>query len=103
MSKVQESEALNKLHEALAKVLVEQVEGRAEYTDDNGETQSVSTASPAMLAVAAKFLKDNNVTCSVEEDSNLGRLEDILLEKQKKGRAVLAEVTAIDAAKAQEN
>ena len=103
MSKIDDSN-LNALHEVLAAVLVEQVEARAQFTDEDGVEHDISTASPAMLAVAAKFLKDNNITCSVEDDTNLGRLDELLSNKTKKGRATLASVSPIDeATKAQEN
>ena len=46
----------------------------------------VYSASPALLAVAAKFLKDNQITCDAKLDSNMGKLEDALANKQKHSR-----------------
>jgi len=89
---------LSGLHAALAMVIRTQVEEKACWKDEAGEDKETFTASPALLAVAAKFLKDNNISCSVEDDSNLGRLQDIIDKKQKRGRATLASVSPIEAA-----
>lgn len=89
---------LNGLHAALAMVIRTQVEDKACWEDEDGESKETFTASPALLAVAAKFLKDNNISCAVEDDSNLGRLNDLLDKKQKKGRMALASVSPIEAA-----
>jgi len=81
---------LQGLHEALAEVLATQISATDSYVDEQGELVTMSSATPALLAVAAKFLKDNQITCTVEEDHNLGALEDLLSKKQKKGRLTLA-------------
>ena len=46
----------------------------------------VKTATPALLATAARFLKDNDITCDVEQDDNMGSLREALGRKQKKSR-----------------
>jgi len=89
---------LGGLHAALAMVIRHQVEAKADWVTEDGEHQEMFTASPALLAVAAKFLKDNDITCSVDDDSNLGRLDEILSGKQKQGRLSLASVSPIEAA-----
>ena len=91
-------DALGDLHGALAMVIRNQVEAKADWINEDGEHQEMFTASPALLAVAAKFLKDNNITCSIEDDTNLGRLDEILAGKQKQGRLSLASVSPIEAA-----
>jgi hypothetical protein len=91
MSKASEDK-LGELHGAVAQVLKEVVthqeaaveydaEGNAECT---GEMQY--TASPAMMATAVKFLKDNSITCDVSQDENMNTLRDALAKKQKRSR-----------------
>jgi hypothetical protein len=46
----------------------------------------VKTATPALLATAARFLKDNDITCDMGQDENMGGLRDALSKKQKKSR-----------------
>lgn len=38
---------------------------------------------PSLLTSAAKFLKDNNISCDVGEDEDLAELEDRLKQKRK--------------------
>ncbi len=83
MSKSTEEE-LSSLHGAIARVLKTQIEEEITITDEDGNQQTIMNASPATLGVAIKFLKDNNITASVEDDSNLGELEDLLKEKRAK-------------------
>lgn len=61
---------LGTLHDALAEVLTNAV--KAEGTP------------AAVLAVAAKFLKDNNITCSPSGDNALGDLEAALRAKRER-------------------
>ena len=97
MSKASES-TLALLHAAVASVLTEQVLHTEEETTFDGEGETVGTgmmiktASPALLATAARFLKDNAITCDVEQDENMGSLRDALSRKQKKSR--LADASA---------
>ncbi len=80
MSKASESK-LAVLHSAVATVLTEQVLHEEEETifDGEGETIGtgvmVKTATPALLATAARFLKDNDITCDIEQDENLSVLK----------------------------
>ena len=39
---------------------------------------------PALLTSAAKFLKDNDITAIVEQDSNLSAIDDLLKAKRNK-------------------
>jgi transcriptional regulator with PAS, ATPase and Fis domain len=84
MSKSTEQE-LSELHGAVAKVLRRQIEEEITVTDEEGNTQLLNTASPATLGVAIKFLKDNNITASIEDDENLGELDELLKAKREKG------------------
>lgn len=97
MSKATDSE-LNKLHELLAKVFVSQL-SVTEKVEIQGELQDLYTAQPALLTAAARFLKDNHITCEVETDENLTQLQDLLASKKKRGKATLASVSPIDAAR----
>ena len=89
---------LEGLHEAVAKVLADKVSEKGTYISDDGKEVHGYIASPAMLAQAIKFLKDNHVTAEVAVDTNLGRLEEALKHKEHKGRR-LAQVSPIEAAK----
>tara|TARA_R110000787_G_scaffold79937_1_gene174396 strand:- start:1910 stop:2218 length:309 start_codon:yes stop_codon:yes gene_type:complete len=91
MTKATETK-LAALHNAVATVLVEQVLHEEEETTFDGEGETVGTgmmiktASPALLATAARFLKDNDITCDVEQDENLSGLKDLLSNKQRHSR-----------------
>lgn len=71
---------LGDLHERLTESLIEGVQERKvkDITlDDYGneiETVRVVLPAPAVLAVAAKFLKDNAITASVETDEKMAEL-----------------------------
>jgi hypothetical protein len=64
------TDAMDALHGALAKELLNRAE--------SGE------ASSADLAVAAKFLKDNNVTAVIEDNAALAALRDTLARRRAK-------------------
>ena len=83
MSKSTEQE-LSALHGAVAKVLKKQIEEEITVVDEDGNPQVVNTASPATLGVAIKFLKDNAITASVEDDENMSELDDLLKAKREK-------------------
>ena len=92
MAKVTETQLVS-LHEVVAKVIAVQMEQTEEYLDEEGNLNVAYTASPALISVATKFLKDNSITCAIEEDENLGKLEAIFANKQKKGRLALQDVS----------
>lgn len=83
MGKSTENE-LSELHGAIARVMTQQVLEEITITDEEGNVQTIMNASPALLGVAAKFLKDNNVTASIEDDENLGELAESLRQKRAK-------------------
>ena len=66
--------ALGALHEALATVIASQVKATMQEFDEEGnviEGAETYSATPALLTVAARFLKDNNITCTVEDSKRL--------------------------------
>lgn len=91
MSKATESK-LAQLHGAVADCLLEQIAATEEETifDEDGLEQKtgvmVRTVTPATMAVATKFLKDNQVTCDIEQNENMEKLSDLLSKKQKRSR-----------------
>ena len=69
--------SLGDLHTALAEALTDLVK-------DKG-------ASASHLAVAAKFLKDNNITCTPATDNALGALEAEMAKRRKGAKLNAAE------------
>lgn len=93
-------ERLSELHGAVATVLCKQVLHTEQEVsiDKDGELvptgEEVYTASPATLAAAIKFLKDNDITCDITQDENVGNLRATLAKKQKHSRLEPAAVAA---------
>lgn len=83
--------SLGNLHAVLADVLAEQV---AEYAEEDGE--KVYTATPALLTVAARFLKDNDITCGIEDSSSMSDLKEELANRKR--RSKLNNISHIDEA-----
>ena len=83
MSKAAEKE-LSELHGLVAQVLSAQIGDKITITDETGEEREIYGAAPAVIAQAVKFLKDNDITASVEEDENLSELDDLLKKKRRK-------------------
>lgn len=87
MSKASEK-LLGELHGVVAKVLTDQVAVKEEVQELDeegipyGTGEMVYSASPATIATAIKFLKDNSITCDIKVDKNMGRLQDALDKKQ---------------------
>lgn len=83
---------LSALHGAVADVLTSQITRQVEdvkYDEEGNEIPTgdmVYVASPATIAVAVKFLKDNNITADMEMNENLNSLRDTLANKQKRSR-----------------
>ena len=55
-------EALSDLHGTVARVLTKHLEDEIEIVTETGETKTISNCTPAMMAQAVKFLKDNDIT-----------------------------------------
>ncbi len=91
MSKASESK-LAALHGAVAEVLTKQITHTDKETtfNEDGEMvetgEVVHTASPATMAAAIKFLKDNSITCDIETNENMNNLRETLSKKQKHSR-----------------
>jgi len=97
MDKASEKE-LAGLHGVVAKTLREQLEATAVVMNEDGEEVAMSMATPQVLAQAIKFLKDNNITASIEQGDDMDALKEALANKPKRGRAKLSSVPAAKAA-----
>lgn len=91
MSKATESK-LATLHGKVADVLTAQLDHQVEDVEYDADGNAIPTgnmmytASPATIAVAVKFLKDNSITADMEQNENLNSLRDVLANKQKRSR-----------------
>ena len=86
-SKPASDSKLSALHEALATVIAAQVQATMQEFDEKGnviEGAESYSATPALLTVAARFLKDNNITCTIEDSKGLSTLNDELAERKKR-------------------
>ena len=83
---------LGNLHGVVATVLTTQLQQQEAVTeiDEDGcvvETDELQyTASPALIAAAMKFLKDNDITADKKVDKNMDSLANALSKKQKQSR-----------------
>lgn len=93
--KVANEKELASLHSILAKVLAAQIGQEVEeYADDDideegvvregAEPVRVYVATPALLTVAARFLKDNDITCEVDKSKGVSELKDKLAKRKKR-------------------
>jgi len=91
MSKATETK-LGELHGAVAQVLTQQILVQEEIQELDEEGMPVGTgdmqysASPATLATAIKFLKDNSITADIKVEKNMSNLADALAKKQRHSR-----------------
>lgn len=86
---------LGLIHDATAMALLAKLKG-TEITDEDGNVTGTIPPSAADIQAAAKFLKDNNITCAPSSDNKMGELTDALAEKNKRResrRASRAELT----------
>ncbi len=81
---------LGALHEAVTRALIEGVTPTV-IPGVEGEADVVLPPSAAMLAAAAKFLKDNSISCAPSEDNEMGELQRRLEEKNDRRTARKAE------------
>lgn len=83
MSKASEKQ-MDTLHGALAKTLTRMVEVRTihKVTSDGDPVEEEVEPSPAALAVAAKFLKDNSIFSTPEQNNALAELGDKLRKRR---------------------
>lgn len=88
---------LGELHKKVARQLAVQLEqadkahrllsrkGEDDWEEEVAEfLLTCSTASPALLTIAAKFLKDNDITCQVEDSKELSNLDKRLAAKRER-------------------
>lgn len=87
---------LGELHGKLAKSMLTALDAseRAgelldEFGDDlPGAVQAFlikhADANPALLTAVSKFLKDNSITCAIEDDEQMSELEERLKNKRKR-------------------
>ena len=75
MTKATEDD-LSKLHRKVAQVLTDNLES------EEGPRTSV-------LSIAVKFLKDNEITCSIKDNQDMNALSDALKEKRAKRKLKL--------------
>ncbi len=100
MSKANERK-LGDLHGAVATVLTAQISHTQEETvfnedgEEVGTGEMVHTAPPATIAAAIKFLKDNQITCDIEQDENMNNLRETLANKQRHSRLTDAKKAAL--------
>lgn len=85
--------ALGKLHQKLAEVMSEALDGEElpGYIDpDTGEEVAglKQLPSASVMTVVAKFLKDNEITCAPSEDNSITELANKLADKQRKLRGI---------------
>ena len=91
MNKADEKQ-LEGLHGQVAKVLNSQISETMVIKDEEtGEEQEVFTATPATVTAAIRFLKDNDVTASIEDDDNLSELKGQLQEKRERRKLRVVE------------
>lgn len=89
--------SLGNLHAILADVLAEQVaESVIEIDEETKTVVTTYTATPALLTVAARFLKDNDITCGIEDSKSLSDVKEELKNRKKRSKNKLAGITHID-------
>lgn len=94
---------LSKLHKKVAKAMLQQLDDAEEaqklldrkyFDDEENEVfipedvrmflKKCVSASPALLTAITKFLKDNEITCQVDESDEMSDLQKRLANKQRK-------------------
>lgn len=93
MSKASDKQ-LGELHGRLAKSMLSALEASdtaASLLDDYAEElpgpvqaflAKHADANPALLTAISKFLKDNDITCAIEDNDELSELEEIISKKR---------------------
>lgn len=101
MSRKASEDRLSELHGVVATVLTAQLNHQEEATsfDDEGNCVGTGemqyTATPATVAAAIKFLKDNQITCDIETNENMNNLRETLSRKQRRSRLNDASAAAL--------
>lgn len=68
---------LGQLHEKLAQVMLDALDGET-ITDEAGNETVFKATNPALFTAIAKFLKDNDIVAIPETDDAVQRLKDKL-------------------------
>lgn len=91
-------QALGNLHNKVAEVLTELLDGTdiptGEEDEDGNAVVTKLPPSAAVITSAIQFLKNNNITCTPAEDNRLGELEKKFEERRKKLKANHADMAA---------
>ena len=82
---------LGAMHGLLTRYYNKRLQDELEEDDD----EIALGLSPAELTAMNNFLKQNDITCAVEEDEGMSELQQRLAEKRKLGKAKLASVKSI--------
>lgn len=69
---------LGRLHQKLAEVMLECLDGQEIKDPETGEVTILKTENPALFTAVAKFLKDNNITAIPEASDALEKLKEKL-------------------------
>lgn len=77
------SDALGKLHQKLAEVMIEALDGEEFEDPDTGEVTRFKANNPALFTAVAKFLKDNDIVAIPESESATNELMEKLKETSK--------------------
>jgi len=90
MSRGKESD-LGRMHGLITKYYNKRLE---EELNEDGDELAVGI-SPAELTAMNNFLKQNSITCAIEESEGMSELQERLANKRKQGKAKLASVTSL--------
>lgn len=71
---------LGQLHDLVADALIQKVKGSV-ILDEDGQEVGKMEPTAADLQAAAKFLKDNQITCAPSDDNRMGELQDLVAQK----------------------
>jgi hypothetical protein len=82
MAKRAGADKLGLLHEKLAEVMLDALDGE-KITDEEGNETVFKATNPALFTAIAKFLKDNDIVAIPETDDAVKRLKDKLLANNK--------------------
>lgn len=77
------SSVLGQLHEKLAGVMLEALDGESFKDEETGEVTSFKATNPALFTAIAKFLKDNDIVAIPETEDAIGQLQEQLANRKK--------------------
>lgn len=76
------SGTLGALHEKLAEVMLDALDGET-FTDEEGVETKFKATNPALFTAIAKFLKDNDIVAIPESEDAVQALKDKLMNRTK--------------------